>query len=412
MPPTEESAQAFSTDPHLNDSINDVLSEFVESPEPGAAPAPTQGDVEQVETVSSPAAPSAGDQGHSAPASDRSTPAPDAAAPVPDPEYQPFTYPVNGEVRTMDGSYRIPGEGLFVPEANVPRWQQIAAQAETLEKVNRDLTESSQSFERLTSWQRVTGVDGQGKPVFETLTGHQGLEARTVATATFAAKAEMLDTLLANPNRLAGLLTEVLDPSTNKVTGYAIHPDGLEHFKTAMENAVIKAQGRARQHFAQQSAPAPTAPAAEAPISAVAMPTVEATVKQFNVTGLTTEDKQFLAAQLECYVRPTTPEEQKAGYGPRIVDASFGALVQREGVRVKAASASAQAKAAADKFNTGQQRGRAGQRPAAPVAPIQPAPEPKRKRGSRNERTSPSWDAVFERGFNDPDVQAALAGTG
>lgn len=411
MPPTEESAQAFSTDPHLNDSINDVLSEFVESPETGAAPAPTQGDVEQVETVSSPAAPSAGDQGHSAPASDRSTPAPEAAAPVPDPEYQPFTYPVNGEVRTVDGTYRIPGEGVFVPEANVPRWQQIAAQAESLEKVNRDLTDRSQSWDRLTAWQRVTGVDGQGKPVFETLTGHQGLEARTVATATFAAKAEMLDTLLANPNKLAGLLAEERNED-GSLKSFMIHPEGLENFKIAMENAVIKAQGRARQHFAQQSAPAPAAPAAEAPISAVAMPTVEATIKQFNVTGLTGEDKQFLAAQLERYVRPTTPEEQKAGYGPRVVDASFGALVQREGVRVKAASASAQAKSAADKFNTGQQRGRAGQRPAAPVAPIQPAAEPKRKRGSRNERTAPSWDTVFERGFNDPDVQAALHGTG
>jgi hypothetical protein len=110
-------------------------------------------------------------------------------------------------------------------------------------------------------------------------------------------------------------------------------------------------------------------------------------------------------------VRATTPDEQKAGYGTRVVDASFGALVQREGVRVKAASASAQAKAAADKFNTGQQRGRAGQRPTTPPAPIPtPQPEPRRKRGSRNERTGPSWDQILERGMSDPDVQAALSG--
>jgi hypothetical protein len=312
----------------------------------------------------------------------------------------------------MEGSYRIPGEGLFVPEAHVPRWEQIAAQADTLDRTNRELTDRIASDERLTAWNRITGQDAQGKPIFETLTGRQGQEARVVATATFAAKAEMLDALLGNPNKLAALLAEDRNPD-GSLKGYVIHQDGLEHFKTAMENAVIKAQSRSRSHFATQAAPAaPTAPA-EAPIASVAMPTVEATITQMRVTGLSPEDKQFLAEQLPRYVRATTPEEQKAGYGPRVVDASFGTLVQREGARVTAASQSATAKAAAEKFNAGQQRGRASQRPVAPVAPIPtPDPEPRRKRGARNERTGPSWDSILERGLNDPDVQAALSGTG
>ncbi len=413
---TEGSPQAFSTDPHLNDSINEVLSEFADDGSgTGAAPTPTQDGTGLVEATP-PAAPIPGDQSPStapasAPSGSSGTPAPKTPTPDPDPQYEPFRYQMpNGEARTMDGSFRIPGEGLFVPEAHVGKWEQIAVQAATLERENREITERAQSTDKLTTWQVPTNQrDGNGRPVYETLTGQRGAEAMRISHAEMAAKTATYDALFKDPQQLASLLTVVRDAEGN-VTGFEFDPREVRNLQTQMENATLKFTSAARQNFASITAPAPVQPAAEAPIAELAMPTVEATIRQLNVTGLNAEDKQFLAAQLPRYVRATTPEEKRAGFGTRIVDASFGALIQREGARVSTLSNSAQAKAAADKFNNGQNRGRAGQRPAAPAAPIpQPTPEPKRRR-SRNEKTGASWDDVLAHGLADPDVQAALNG--
>jgi hypothetical protein len=113
-----------------------------------------------------------------------------------------------------------------------------------------------------------------------------------------------------------------------------LHPQGVTYLKTLADNAAMRAETQARTHFSKLSAPQPAAPPPEVPVEQLALSTVEQVAQQLNATGLTAEDKQFLAAQLPRYVRGTTPEEKQLGHGSRIVDHAFTVLVQREAQRI------------------------------------------------------------------------------
>lgn len=298
---------------------------------------------------------------------------------------EPFTYAVGDETRTMDGVYRLPGDGLYVPEDKVPQFQLIASRAETLDRQNRDLYEKNQTMERLSSWQRVTGQDASGKAITETLTGQRGLEAQRVAMATFAVKAQAFDALLAAPNDMAGLLTEVRD-AEGKLTGFAVHPEGLKHFQTQLENTTIKATTRARENFAKMGmAPPPPEPS----VAERAIPSINALITAHGIKDLNADDVKYLVSQFDRYV--TTANGQPA-IDPRFLDVMKDrASLRAEQKRLATTSQST------DRFNGGMGKGLQRPAPARTAAP--PAPIPT-GRNAPKARTEPSpndmWAALVE----------------
>ncbi len=422
MPITEGSGPAFSTDPHLNDSINEVLTELGGDPANGAGDPPTQGG-SPVESPREIPTPTPGDSGPASPEvpaspaapANGTTPAP--AANEPEPPTEPFAFEVNGERRQIAEFVRIPGEGVFVPEAHVPRLQQLTSRAEANDVAIRAAEERVQSAERLTTWttrqQQGYKPDGSANYVEKTLTGRDAVEASRVYMAQMAAKVQSYEAAFAaiekDPTNFAKLYTIFTDEKGEygaAGTQYVI--PNAQGFADLRDRASLSAREwslTARQHVSSMLAPQAPPPAAEAPASELAMPTINQLASEYKIAGLTDADKQSLAAHFDRYVIMT---DKGRAVDPRFLDA----MKERAAMRAETSKV-ASSKEIVDKFNRGQDKGRAGQRPAAPppAAPIQP-PTDSRKRRSRNERTGKTFDELFAEGMADPDVQAALQGTG
>lgn len=320
------------------------------------------------------------------PAEADAPPNPDPAASEALPDVDPFDgsrpldYTVDGTARAFDGITVLKdGHGIIDPTA-MERVQRVFGERDHLFEQNKTQYDKYSSLERATSWQRQTGVDGQGKATWETITGQPAIEAQRISLATFAAKAQVLDELLSSSDRLIDLISEKRDAS-GAVIGYELFPAGVKHLKTEMNLAIREAQDRQRKSIATLNTPQAAPAAAETPVAAAAQATVSAIAGQLNVSGLTPEDNQFLADQLERYVRPTTPQEKQAGLGARIVDASFGTLVKRTAAQNAntakvAASATTAASANAARLAAASIGGK-GKQPAR----IVPTKEPERTRG-------------------------------
>lgn len=270
----------------------------------------------------------------------------------------PFTFDVDGTPETIEGAYRLPGDGLYVPEEKVPQFQLLASQARTLDRQNRDLYERSQSLERLTAWQTR---DANGATT--TLTGQAGLEAQRLVLAEFAAKTNAYEQLLADPAKLAGLITVTQDEQ-GQVTGFQIDPAALENFQTRVQLDTMRATQSARTHLTRLAAPPPP-PVPD--VSEHAAPTITKLVADYKITGLQPADHAFLATEFRRYVIAGPKGERQVD--PRFLDVVKDRAELRQ-AQVRAAATSAQS----DKFNGGMNRGRQAAAPARPSSPPAPLP--------------------------------------
>lgn len=354
-------------------------------------------------TSGSPAAPIAsatGDDGQSArPSGTTASPSAVPAAPGSEPDplagAEPFTYAVDGQTRTMDGAFRIPGEGLYVPEDKVPQFQLIATQAATLDRQNRELYEQHQQTERLLEWKtrRQDGVNRDGSPnyVEQTLTGRDAIEARHVLTARTMASYAVLDQAIRDPKIVEQLfeprLSDPNDPNSRVVLG--LSEQGADILRTRIENAAMKAEQSARQYVGRVSAPPPPPEASPADF---APSTVKAIIEEHKVTDLTEKDKQFFESQFPRYV-VRDAAGKITGYDPELVTV----IKDRAALRAEQKQAASAAEAAG-KFNGGMNRGRVAPRPPAPpVAPQKPATPEKVGKAA-------AWDNVLHDALQEINV--------
>lgn len=309
-------------------------------------------------------------------------PAPIAPAPQTDSDplagAAPFTYTVDGKPETIEGAYHLKGDGLYVPEEHVPHWQLMASQAKTLDRENRTLRDQTQAENQ--TWQRLTThTFRDDKNTEQTLTGVRGLEALRFEAAADKAALHAVVKVLSDPNAFANLVDFIkVDAQGNQVAPETEGP-GLRWFPVRKEdtwNALVRDSAlsvrelklKVRDDMQKLSAPPPPP---EPSVTESAMPTLESIIAEHKITGLTAQDKQFLAGQFELYVRPTTPQERQRFGSPKIVDNRYTeAVKERAALRAEAAKALTTGKKA-DAFNSGMEKGRL----PAPT-PRQAAPTP------------------------------------
>lgn len=349
------------------------------------AASPSQSDAESsapapVEPVATPREP-AGDIGTGTPGTPVAAPAAPLAPPAvpPDPTGTPFTFEVNGQRQTIESVRHFPGEGLYVPEDQVPAFQQMAGRAETLGRQVRDLSDQTTAWERASAWKL-----NPGQATERTITGLAGLaEARASHARAIASLNTLHDAIT---NRPADLVTPQQDPTTGEWV-LAPNPQALAHLMRDAELAAIKAEGTARAHLSAIAAPPPPAPPSIADVAGV---TVESYVQAHGIAGLTEADKRFLVGQLPRYVEQTKT-------GPAVNATFLDVMKDRAALRAEAVQ---QAKAAADAsaFNSRMTGGRSA--PKAPVRPTAPpATAPPEKVGK-----AASWDAVLRAGMEGIDL--------
>lgn len=304
-------------------------------------------------------------------APDASAPATEASDPLAGAE--PLTYTVDGQHRTLDGVYRIPNEGIIVPEEKVSDFQRILSRADSLERIHREQT---QAFDKLTQW-TTKGQDGKET----TISGREAIEAVKIENARGkAALAELVTMFQGSP----------LDYLTQDEKGGIVwNTQALNHLSTRAELSERNAADQVRSQFQGIQAELSKPPEIDVVQSAPTL--VDHFATQLNVK-LAAEDKQFLASMVPRFVRPTTPEDIAANPAlanePRVIDASFGQLVQREAAK-RAAQATT---TAATTFNAAQQNGRKAPHAPAPKKPPTPQPPVARKSNSQ------VWDDIFEQG--------------
>lgn len=327
----------------------------------------------------------AGSAGAGSPAAAPPTPGDDgavppvAAAPKADDPLagtEPFTY---GEGKTLDGVYRVPGEGLLVPESHVAAFTAVAeraAKADQLEQAHRDLSTNHAAFERAASW---TVTDEQGKET--TLTGLNGLEAMRVA---YGQQSAALDTLASifhpdksgNYPRLFALLTteQIPDGRGGTVERLVPNPDALNNLLTQSELAEMRAEQTARSQLATLTKPEPQAPTP--PNFTVEAPKLIASVAKaanLDASVLTPKQRETLTQQLPFHVKDGKVSMEWQGLAKAMIEERLES------------KKTAEASEAAGKHNAGMDKGRQPSKvtPKAPVVPATPKP---------NERKKADWD--------------------
>ena len=305
---------------------------------------------------------------------------------------EPFTYTVNGEQKTLAGVYRVPGEGLLVPEDQVSSLQQVAERADVLDRVTRELTAQNTTYERLSAW-NVTDPDGTQR----TLSGQQGLEAMRVELAQQAAAISAIDVLLSDPQNIVNLLV------SDGQGGVTIDPRSLKMLALEVRSAAVDAERQERSKFATlgQSTSGPASSGSSGQDYTAQAPAVIKQAAGAAYDTLSADDRSLLADQLSRYVRPVTEEDRRWNpalkIGAPIVDASFTKVVQHLAAQRQASSKVAEAAERAGKFNGGQDRGRQPAKPTPkPAAPIPPADGRKPKA----DWDSPLTEALAEMGVS------------
>lgn len=252
-------------------------------------------------------------------------------------------YLVNGETRSYDGITVLKDGGAIIDPERVQDIQRKLGERDHLYEQNRAQFAQYSALDKATAW---LTKDASGKEI--TLTGLPAAEARQVALSRALGVTETLRPFLEGT---ADPYEYLMLDANNQIVW---NPHALKTLRDRAEVNVGRRELQARQHFARfgNVMPAqPAAPAAPVSVESVAMPTVELTMQQLNVGALGDTTKQFLASQLPRYVRDTTPAEKEQGFGPRVVDASFGELVKREAANVAASSRMASTATSAAKSN-------------------------------------------------------------
>lgn len=383
-------------------SANDQWSALVASasePTPAPEPAtPTAGAVVEPPAPATPAA--AGDDGAkgdtppatpAVPATPNADAAPAAEAPKTDEptvEAKPFEFVVDGKIQALEGAAYVPGEGVFVPDAQVPALRRMAAQAVTLERQNKDLASYKRELDGLTEW-KTTGPDG--KEV--SLTGRQGVEALHVAHGTTKAALESVVAIFAKSP------TEFI--AQNEKGEIVWDPRALRQLSLEAKDAERTAQDAIRTKFPTShsrpatpaASPSPEAPSVDWTRTAPVIVQKTAEDAGLDVSGLTADDQTFLAGMVPRFARPATAQDQEVNpaltLGETVIDAAFAGVVQdRLNLRLAASKAVKAAEAAAP-FNAGMNKG-TQPKPAAPPAPKAPV-----GRNAPKERTAKSANDMW-----------------
>jgi hypothetical protein len=349
-------------------------------------------------------------EGEAADAEHAGAPPADAATPDPDPtavsqpsvdddplkDARAFTYTVDGQERSVEGIKEIPGVGAIVDADFLPTLQQRLSERDHLFERSQEQHRKYTDLERVTAWPTK---DAQGNP--QTLTGAPAILEHRVVTARALATLDTLSQAIADPAMAAKLVTyEVIGQYEDGTPQYRLvwNPDGMEMLQLRARNKAIEAANGVRDRFASFSAPPPPP---EPTIADIAMPTVDAQVKALNVS-VSDEDKQFLASQLERYVRPTTPQEKQQGYGNRIVDASFTKLVERTAKQAQTVAKVAESAQSAATQNAAKLAAAASGKRTPAKAPVRPSNAPANRAPNpaqqRVQDTNSAWDIAERAG--------------
>lgn len=305
---------------------------------------------------------------------------------------EPFTYTVNGETKTLPGVYRVPGEGLLVPEDQVASVQGLAERVESQDRLIRDVAAKNADFERLTSWDIQ---DKDGKP--QTLTGRDALEAMRVDYARQSAALTVMDSILSDPVKFAQLIGVTAD---NKIV---IDPQALEYLQKDVMLAAGNAEKAARSQFQTLATP----PVQPAPVdhsrSAPAIIDQVAKLAGFDAKLLTEQDRMFLGKQIGRYVRTVTPADRVSNpalqVGSPIVDASFQDVIRDRADLRKTANAQATAAEKAGKHNAGMDKGR---QPIKATAKISPPAQIPAKTGEGRKKAD--WDTPLDSALSEMGI--------
>lgn len=382
-----------SVDPLLQSALSDLESEGVNLSDP--ANETTQDELNTGDTGTNPDVSSKAPDPAETGAAESETKAADAAQSDATPQSddplagaQPFTYTVDGQPRTMEGVYRFPGEGLMIPEEQVPKWQLMASRAEGLERANRDQYQRLQDFEKLSEW---TSKDQQGQE--QTITGRAALEAREVTYAKTRAVAETLSAILEDPATIASLIGLDADGRVVK------DEQAIQNLLVRAQLAAMTAEGQAKSRFAtvaQEVTNAVQQAQQQEQLPATLWASAEQHwVKEF--PSLTAQDKEFLAKQVPRYMRAATDAEVQSGSyqrGEMVLDGEFYHVIKFQADTRTSTVSTVKTADAAARFNAAQQQGRQGtQKPVTrPATPQKPTPSDHRGK-------SAAWDDVLKSGL-------------
>ncbi len=364
--------------------------------EPAPQPAPS-GSSEGAETSAAPPAPApaaAGDDGEAvsaaAPAASATPPAPSPDA-VPD--AKPFTFNVQGKEHTVEGWHHLPGEGVFVPDQQVPHLQLLMSRAEFLDGQHKDLQRQVQDTETVLAWT----PPGATAPV----TGRAAVEALHTSRAELLAEVQAYQTLLSNPENLRQIL------AVNEDGSLAWNDLATKNFLLELNQTKGSVKQAVAQHFAKFGQPAPQA--ATAPQGFDAVKSAPAVVEHAIASAadsstwkqhLTAEDRTWAQQLVPRYVKAATAADAQANpairVGEPLLEPEFTELL-RDRAKLREGTAKATSSAAtAGKFNAGMNKGKAA--PAArPAAPSTPAAAPPAQRKGKAQ----AWDEIFTEAMQD-----------
>lgn len=308
---------------------------------------------------------------------------------------EPFSLDLNGEQKTFDGVYRVPGQGLLIPDETGGAFRKIAEEHAALDRSSRELQTRIGDYDRLSAWQTV---NEKGEP--QTVEGAAGIAAMRVENAQLRSVAQLLVDVLDAPDRLMqlGLVT---DAAGNVVLSEAGKRALLADLKNVRYEAKEQAGNQLRQLLQ------PPQPSAVNGIDAqTAQLGVQSLIQQHQ-WQLAPADQAFLTQQYPRYVRPASANDVRLNpqlkVGQSVLDHEFVALAQR--VAQKPAAQVQQQKQQAA-FNGGQQKGRTPAKPSSPAprAGSQP-PAP-----STTSRPQADWDGPFQRGLQSLMAEGIIDG--
>lgn len=331
--PTAPAPDAGAPTPSNADAAGDALGAEIGQLFGEGGDTPAAGDPRGV-TVEKPAATAdAKPADTTAPAKTEAAP-PTPTAPVdPMAGTQPFTY---GDGKKIDGVYVVPATaddpgGVIIPTANMHILQSLAEERDALDVSSREYQESAQQYERLSAW---TTTDRDGKE--STITGSDAMVAMRVELGRQASENEALRAVIADPQKLLGLLLQDKDGKISIDQGAvrALHleikdvaRDTEDHIRHVLAGIVQAPRAPATPAAATGAAP---------DVTAAAPAIIEAAAKAVGIDGKTLheKDRAFLASQLPRYMRTVTDSDRRMQphlkIGQPIVDASFTQVVKHQ----------------------------------------------------------------------------------
>lgn len=393
-----DGASSSGSDPVLSGALSEMSSEgaFSDSSDPGTSASQPSGSESAVPSGAQPQA--TGDAGTSptgpaptgasAAATDPLAPSPAAADPATDPfaGTEPFTF---GDGKTLDGVFRVPGEGLLVPEDKVHVVTALAERADSLDRAWQESAQRNDVYERLSAWHTT---DAQGNETV--VNGLEGLMTMRVQMGTLAAAYDTLASVFTDPAQFAALVT--VNPEGQIVPNKA----ELANLLTRSDLAESRATQAIREHLSKIATVAPPAQDAAPDYAKVAPQLITQAAKTAGVDAktLTDKDTAFLAQQFPRYIRTVTEQDRRGNpalkVGGPIVDETFTQLVKdRVEMRLEQKKSS-EAAEKAGKFNAGQDKGR--QPVAAPKPPTPPAKPGEQAKVSRSDAWASPLNQALE----------------